>query len=527
MALLQAARLEEAKTVFLEIHRMVPNDAGILHHLGLVCAQQSDFAAAERWLKQAVLASPGNVRIRIHTGNVLLQQQKSQEAKVHYEAALAEQPRAAEAHFYLATVLVGEGSLADAATHFRRSAQLQPGHADSHANLGMVYEVLHKLADARNAVNTALSLNPDHTAALLLLAKLEKREGHYAQAEELLARVLSPGAHPSLVATAAMERGHVLDRLGRYTEAYESFSMGKSAWSWIADQAPFGKELYRNRIEQNKRWITRKFTQQWHSSAAPHRAGHDPVFFVGFPRSGTTLVEQILNQHPGIVTTDEKPLVQNVIDGIPLLLGSNESYPQNLSRLTSRDLAVLQHGYWQQVEREIGTLSPDMRLVDKLPLNLIDLGFICRLFPEARILVAIRDPRDVCLSCFMQGFQLNPAMINFLSIEATTDFYRQVMGLWLHYRAILPMHWYQYRYEDLVDDFENTTKGILDSLGVAWSGTLNEFHINAQQRYINTPSYQDVATPIYRRAMARWKNYEKYIDPYMDRLTPFLEEFGY
>ena len=253
----------------------------------------------------------------------------------------------------------------------------------------------------------------------------------------------------------------------------------------------------------------------------------DPVFFVGFPRSGTTLVEQILNQHVDIVTSDETPLIDNLIDKIPTIINTEKTFPDCLQDFSEQDYAVLRKNYWSEAENNIEGLSPHQTFVDKLPLNIIELGFISKLFPDSRLLVALRDPRDACLSCFMQSFTPNPAMINFINMKDTVDFYDNVMNLWLRYQKALPIAWHQYRYEDLVDDFETTTRNIFKFLELDYPENAERFHETAKNRIINTPSYQDVATPIYARRKARWKNYEKHFTPYMKQLAPLIKEFGY
>lgn len=523
ISLLNTNHLTEAKYLCQQIIQQTPNDGETLCLLGLICARQSDLQSAELWATKAITACPQNPQIHILLGNIFLQQQKLPEAKHHYQIAISKQPQTADAHYYLASILTTEERFQEAEYHFKNAIQLQPNHADSHANLGMIYEVLHKSTEARNAANSALSLNRNHAGALLLLAKLEKADGNHQQAETLLRKVIAPHAHPSLVATAAIELGHVLDKLGRYNEAFDAFSLGKSAWSRLAENTPLNKELYPKRIQQNKEW----FTEKLRASVTHDSSRKPPIFFVGFPRSGTTLMEQILSQDPSVVTTGEKPFIQKIIDEIPSLLHVDKPFPQSLSEISENDITALQQEYWRRVEQEVGRLAKNVQLIDKFPLNLVDLGFIYRVFPDARILVAVRDPRDVCLSCFMQGFTLNPATIHFLNMNSTTIFYSQVMALWLHYRSVLPIRWHQYRYEDLVNDFEKTTKDVFNFLDLSWSDKVMDFYVQAKQRYVNTPSYRDVTKPIYHSATARWKNYKTYISSHINNLTPYLHEFGY
>ena len=183
--------------------------------------------------------------------------------------------------------------------------------------------------------------------------------------------------------------------------------------------------------------------------------------------------------------------------------------------------------YWEKAQEELGRIDENCILFDKSPLSIVDLGFIARVFPNASVLVAIRDPRDACLSSYMQGFALNPAMINFLGMDSTITFYTQVMGLWLDYREALPIRWHQYRYEDLVDDFDSTARMMFHFLGLEYPEDASDFYLTARNKQITTPSYQDVTKPVYDRSKDRWKNYQKYLAPYMGQLAPFIKEFGY
>jgi hypothetical protein len=149
------------------------------------------------------------------------------------------------------------------------------------------------------------------------------------------------------------------------------------------------------------------------------------------------------------------------------------------------------------------------------------------LFPQAKIVVALRDPRDACLSCFMQKFEINDAMANFLDLQTTGLAYEAVMGLWLHYRTNLDDSWLEYRYEDLVEKFDETVTQVLDFIGVGWHEEIVGYRHAAKQRVISTPSYRDVTAPVNTRALARWRRYERDLTPILPLLEPFVEIFGY
>jgi len=246
------------------------------------------------------------------------------------------------------------------------------------------------------------------------------------------------------------------------------------------------------------------------------------VFFVGFPRSGTTLMERALKAHPRIVTTDERsPLAPILAE-----LGESPGYPQDLERLDGGEIAALQDRFWARAEDVLGPLDGKV-LVDKMPLNLVNLGLANGLFPDARVLVALRDPRDACLSCFMQRFQFSDAMANFLDLESTATAYAAVMALWLHYREALSAPWREYRYEDLVADFRGTVEGVLGFIGLAWHDDVLGYGERAKDQVITTPSYRQVTRAIDPRAAGRWRRYRDELSPVLPRLRPLVRALGY
>jgi len=167
-------------------------------------------------------------------------------------------------------------------------------------------------------------------------------------------------------------------------------------------------------------------------------------------------------------------------------------------------------------------------VVDKLPLNIVEAGLIHRLFPQARFILAVRHPCDVCLNCFMQSFRINHAMANFLTLEDAALPYDKVMALWAQYRAVLPLEARQVRYEDLVDDFDGTVGGLLEFLGLGWDDGVRRYAERAgRSKRIDTPSDNQVTEAIYTRARYRWRRYEARLAPIMDRLAPHIAAFGY
>ena len=249
-----------------------------------------------------------------------------------------------------------------------------------------------------------------------------------------------------------------------------------------------------------------------------------PVFFFGFPRSGTTLVEQVLASHPDIETLDEQPAVDEMLGLLP---GFPESYPQALANLTLGEIERMRVRYFEVADEFLKSESGGL-MIDKMPLNIVHVVMIRRIFPQAKMILALRHPYDVCLSCFMQNFEIGPAMANFFSLEDAANLYAKVMTLWQKYTQALALDVHAVKYEDFVDDFESETAALLKFLGTEWDASMAQYAEQAKSRArIATVSYDQVVQPIYRRAQYRWKNYRDEIGTSFDALKPFAESFGY
>lgn len=250
----------------------------------------------------------------------------------------------------------------------------------------------------------------------------------------------------------------------------------------------------------------------------------DPVFLVGFPRSGTTLLDQVLDSHPKVTVLEERPLVTGMIGR---LAARGIDYPSGLARLDDAVVAELRAGYVEDRDRLVA-LDDGVVFVDKMPLNIVHAGLIRRVFPRARFLLALRHPADVCLSCFMQAFELNDWMAVFSSLDETARLYRAVFSLWRETRSALGLAVHEVRYEDLTADLEATAGGAVGFLGLDWDPRMAAFHEHARSRKtLATPSFSQVTRPIYRDAVARWRRYGFATDAIATMLAEEIEAFGY
>ena len=245
---------------------------------------------------------------------------------------------------------------------------------------------------------------------------------------------------------------------------------------------------------------------------------------VGFLRSGTTLLDQILDSHPRVQVMEERLALEAVEQAIQ---AGPAGYPGALPGLTDNDLEKLRKLYFTEVDKQFSR-SPGQLFVDKRPLNTAHLPLIQRLFPAARIIFACRHPCDVVLSNFMQYYNLTDAMANFFSLGDTVHLYQQLMTLWFDCSELLDLNFHTVRYESLVSDTEAELQKLFAFLEIDWDESVLDFHQRAAEKdIINTPSYEQVTRPIYAEARYRWHRYRQQLEPFLEELEPFSRKLGY
>jgi hypothetical protein len=261
----------------------------------------------------------------------------------------------------------------------------------------------------------------------------------------------------------------------------------------------------------------------WDHTGAPS-AAMSPVFVVGFPRSGTTLLELALDAHPQLKSMDEQRFVQDALDE---LLAAGAGYPQRLAGVSHGVLDRVRGNYWERVAKKV-KLAPGERLVDKNPLNILRLPVIRRVFPNSRIVLAVRHPCDVILSCYMQQFRAPDFALLCRSIESLALGFRRTFDYWYAQAALLGPAVHELKYEDFVRDFESGTRAVTDFLELPWAESMLRPAERAQAKgYISTPSYAQVAQPVNTRSVDRWRRYENHFSGALHPLDPYLVRWGY
>jgi len=315
--------------------------------------------------------------------------------------------------------------------------------------------------------------------------------------------------------------GKSLDYIEKFDEAFFNFTRMNETNFAIAYNFRIQAKSYRNNIVQ----LINNFAEKTYS--LKNNLGLEdkdaPTFIIGFPRSGTTLLDTVLRSHPNIEVIEEKPLIDTVISSL------NEPIsPNTLTKLSETQLIKLRKIYEGEIKKLVNPIQNGQIIIDKFPLNIIHVPLINALFPKSKYILVIRHPCDCVLSCFMQNFELNEAMANFLSIKDTVSLYSNVMKLWSIYSEKLILNVEIVKYENLVSNFEQTSKKILNFLGLEWDDNLFKFYETGRARNkIMTPSYHQVTEKIYTHATDRWKNYSKNLKIEVRPLKPWVNYFSY
>ncbi len=491
-----------------------------MNNLGGVLQAQGKLDEAVAIYKKAIAIKPGSADAHYNLGNALKEQGKLDEAVANYQQAISINPDFAQAHHNLAYALQEQGRMEEAVASYQKAISVNPDFAQAYTNIGLLYEKMNELTEAEKYIAKALGISPGAANITYAQAVILRRKGEIDEAIRLLESFASKNIPDPIVAkNIHFELGRLYDRKKNSEKAFHHFSHGNRLHAKSYQSTVARKDEFLADINTSKRTLSHDWVRSW--SNIPLKQETTNAFIVGFPRSGTTLLDQILDSHPGIQVMEEKEAIDDVIQSIA------GDYPQSLASLTESDVEQLRELYFKAVDGYISR-DPDTILVDKFPLNIRHIPLIVRLFPDARIILAMRHPCDVVLSNFMQNYKINNAMANFFTIEDSALAYEQVMGLWQKSVSLLPVNCHTVKYESLVADFNNEVGQLLKFLGVDWDDAVLEFDSHAKKRgTIKTPSYQSVTEPIYQRAKYRWKRYEDQLKPVMNDLKPFIEAFAY
>ena len=480
-------------------------------------------------LERAIAMTPDDPALHNALGLCLTKFGKWMDAATEFETAVALEPLFVAAHFNLATTRECIGDLAGAKASFERTLELSPTNAEPLSSLANLAARRADWATARTLAERALAADPKQHLALTTLASCSVAMGDFANAELLIRSALDDPSLPQVHRTMLLTiKGDLRHAEARYGEAFAAYTEANTLRRRLfADSyATPGQETAATFTQWLAEYFEAAPSEPWSVAGKPAPKGpdiKDHVFLMGFARSGTTLMENILASHPGVVALDEKEVL---VDSIREYL-SNDKGADRLAVASDAELARFREAYWKRVGEHCKADLDGKVFVDKRPMATMKLPVIAKLFPTAKILFAIRDPRDVMLSCYRRQFLLNPSMYEFLELRGAARFYSTMMRLAATCRQKFGQPWLETRHELLIEDFDAEIRRIFDFIGMEWNDEVRDFAEKSKSRLIATPSSTQVIRGLNREGVDQWRHYREQLAPIFPTLRPWIEKFGY
>ena len=459
-------------------------------------------------------------------GRCLSSAGRNREAIEACDEALAEDPNFAMAYYHKGLAYEQLGELAPAALAYQNAVKIAPDIADALARLAGLHSRRGRHGEARKLADHALALNSKHAIAEFAHIVSDLAEGKFADAERRARKVIEePLTTAQARANARGFLGDALDGQSRFDDAFQCYVQANTDLASIFRAQFAGRETGLKLARRLSGDFATIPEESWRASRVlpeVEGAADGLVFLVGFPRAGTTLLGQILASHSRVTTIVERPLLGSALREFVESPGGL----QRLSTLPQNEIEGHRKRFWQNAQT-LGVSIKNKVLIEQTPLNTLHLPVIAKLFPEAKILFALRDPRDVVLSCFRRLFVLNDYVYEFLTLEGTATFYDETMKLAQHFRDRLPLSLIEVRNEDLVADFERQTRALCEFIGLPFEDAMRDFAASAGKRHIATPSALQVTRGISDQGIGHWRNYRDQIGPVLPLLEAWVERFGY
>jgi tetratricopeptide (TPR) repeat protein len=532
-----------------------PDDGDALELKALIQSTRKDFRSAEATMRQAILHDPVSAWAHTDLTQLLHGLGQTRAAETAARAALIARPEDPQAHLQMAVILGEKDDLPAAEFHNRRALELAGPHPQILVNLGLTLYNQGRIDEALPALLEAHKLQPGVAQIMAHISRAYEAKRDMTQAGMWLERAEALGKHTGedftllralylrnadqpqqaldlidasrdqMAAPALLERAVLLDKLGRHGEAMQGFVTAKARLA-----QDMGVRYDAAKVTTEFSALKGFFTEE--TLARLPKAGlrkdtPQPIFILGFPRSGTTLMEQMLTAHPDVSAGGELPFVHEWQKLIDDLLPGDQPFPQRLSQSLAADFhhipGVLRDYYLGRAET-YGLLAENKRFfTDKMPLNDVHLPLIRLAFPHSTVIRMVRHPLDVALSIlshnlthgYNSGYRLETIIAHMMAMHDLTT----------HYDAALGQPALDLRYEDFVADQKGHTLRVLGHIGLGFHEATLRFHAN--QRHAPTPSYAQVSKPLNDRSIGRWKPYERFFAPFMNQIGPVIESLGY
>lgn len=498
---------------------------------GLAAVQAQNAREAAEWFAKALQENPQDPQAMAWLGQCLCNLGQEEEGLVHLRDAartylgLAASGGGGVPAMEIIEQLQEWGDTAGAVEALQLAAECFPTDFRVLQMLAAGCAQLNKKAEALAAARQAMAIAPGNQMMAVFLGSLEADAGLWDDAKSRLEAVVGGTPQPREAFRAHKELARIFDKLGQFDQVFPHLHAAARHAKALPEYVQQNLNFLPNMIRANRAGFNRELMERWATTEfVQDRAA--PVFLIGFFRSGTTLTQEVLAAHPDVYVADEADFIWATQRELHRRDSSTATTAEKLSKLDQAGVQSLRDFYWSRVNGRCGNEIGDRVFVDKFTLNTVDVGLINYIFPDAKIIFVKRDPRDVCLSCYMQLMVPSPATVQLLDWERTARFYAQTMDWWQYIKPQLSVKVFEFRYEDAVGRFENTFRPLFQFLGLEWAQGVIDFHKNAATRAISTPSRSQVAQPLYSSSVARWRYFASEFSVVENVLQPYVAEYG-
>ncbi|QHG87766.1 MULTISPECIES: tetratricopeptide repeat-containing sulfotransferase family protein [Xanthomonas] len=525
--LLELEDFQNSLFAFDEAMRRGGGDAVACHlGRGLALLYLQQYQQSEKSLREAWRREPDACDVALAYSQCLMELERFDEISACL-AYLAERDMSRAQRESFAWLLAHCGEEARAIALYQDLLDETDATLELRMQLVLLLERLNRLDEAAGYLqHRAVAAGDTTPMTALAMGRMRRRQKQHAAADACLEAGLAVVGEGALGALLEFERAKNADADNQFDAAMAALERAHTR-AVVAYQRRFPDQTRQATLAWLGDALVAPAPQGWRTLAT-HDGLDDPTFLVGFPRSGTTLLERILDAHPALDVLDERPALEEAIASLPSWDAVPEvGLDERLAALSSDQIASARGVYFNVAARYV---SVQQGIVDKYPLNLTRVPYIARLFPRARYVLLLRDPCDCVLSCYMQAFGLRGGALSFATLESSAETYVEVMSYWERHRALVDAQVHVLRYEDLVRDMPAQVASLLHFMESAWDDAMADFQMLARSRSvrINTPSYAQVIEPINDRAVGRWKNYRQHFSPRtLELLAPWRRRYGY
>lgn len=524
--LLDSGDLDGAEAAYRKGLSLRPDDASALSSLGALRWYRGDAVETRDLMLEAWRLDPGLPEPRIYGAPACHECADNEMAERLLEGSENWPFLGSVLEADLATILMKIERTDEAERRLRALMRHPEAESLARLRLAALLERVNRLDEAEALLAGADIDAADRQEEQAVRAALASRRGRYDEAIPLYRVALESGAVGVKTADAWFALAKAYDATGDAAQAMQALEKAHELQMTHASRlVPNLVPADSNPLNITNFPVEEAAYRRWQPDPDAPDALDSPVFIVGFPRSGTTLLENMLDAHPNLRSMDERAFLQKVI--ARMQASGDMNYPDDLERLDSSQLSDLRDTYWECVA-DVVDLQPGQRLVDKNPLNIMRLPIIHRIFPNARIILALRHPCDVLLSNYMQCFRAPAFQVLCSSFDRLSRGYASAMDFWVRHASLFQPAVLELRYEDLLDDVEAQIRRIATHLSLDDAEALRGFQAAARSKgFISTPSYSQVVEPLNKKAVGRWQRYHEHLEPVLPRLKPAMDRWGY